>query len=403
MSAYFSVAKHMLRYLVFGKTLPGWDMRMQVMVDAARDNTHHRFPRSSDDDLDAIDYAQLHRDLQQHPLPATELAPGVGARSTRHIPTDDTGLSPDALAGMGFVGDMFRDVATADKGAGRMLPFEIVAPWTCCERSGVAARDDPRLLEPAPLCDGERILLTLHGGYYVMGGPASHRMVIGEVAKATGMRAFVVDYRLAPLHPFPAQLHDALLAFYHLVGLGYAPRNIVLLGDSAGGHLCVDLLLALRHIRQTTTGPDAGMPGAAVLLSPLTTLTLSGASLSKNKQFDYIFPIPVEWPTSPIRMFFKPGQRCTQAYREQLAHPLLALERADLSGLPPVLIQSGDKEVLIDDIREFAARLAEQNPGPGAVVNEEYQNMVHVFHRFVHRPESVRAIAALAEFLSKIE
>ncbi|MFE1953691.1 alpha/beta hydrolase [Streptomyces sp. NPDC059524] len=192
-------------------------------------------------------------------------------------------------------------------------------------------------LEPAGAADRGR-LLYLHGGGYVIGSPDTHTGLVGELAARTGLRATSVDYRLAPEHPFPAAVDDGLAAYRDLLATGTDPRELVVAGDSAGGGLSIATLLAAR---------EAGLPqpAAVVVFSPWVDLTLSGASMRTKQDADPIFT------EADVRayadLYIGDGDR---------SHPLASPVFADLSGLPPLLVQVGANEVLLDDSVRLAAR-----------------------------------------------
>ncbi|MFD9572470.1 alpha/beta hydrolase [Streptomyces sp. NPDC059982] len=174
-------------------------------------------------------------------------------------------------------------------------------------------------LEPAGAAD-RGLLLYLHGGGYVIGSPDTHTGLAGELAARTGLRTTSVDYRLAPEHPFPAAVDDGLAAYRELLDTGKDPRELVVAGDSAGGGLSIATLLAARQ---------AGLPqpAAVVVFSPWVDLTLSGASM-----------------------------RTKDVGAGDRSHPLASPVFADLTGLPPLLVQVGANEVLLDDAVRLAAR-----------------------------------------------
>jgi acetyl esterase/lipase len=185
-----------------------------------------------------------------------------------------------------------------------------------------------------PACT--RCILYLHGGGYFAMSPRTHRSLTSRLAAASDARLFAINYRLAPEHPFPAALEDALAAWHALIGTGLSASRIVVAGDSAGGGLTLALLVALR---------DAGerAPAAGVMLSPWTDLAATGRSIVDNDKLD--------------PLFF--GAWIARAARHYLAdtpatNPLASPVYADLTGLPPLLIQVGDTEVLLDDSRRVA-------------------------------------------------
>ncbi len=225
----------------------------------------------------------------------------------------------------------------------------------------------------------ERIIYYLHGGGYAIGSIKTHRELISRLSRAAGARALAIDYRLAPEHPFPAALDDATAAYRWLLSTGVDPAAIVIAGDSAGGGLTVATLVALR---------DAGdpLPAAAVCLSPWVDLEGIGDSMSTKAEVD-----PMVQREGLLKM--------AKAYLGD-AHPrtpLAAPLYADLRGLPPLLIQVGTTETLLDD----ATRLAERARAAGVdVLLEPWDDMIHVWHFFAAAlPEGQQAIDRIGEFV----
>jgi len=221
-------------------------------------------------------------------------------------------------------------------------------------------------------------LLYLHGGGYFVCSPLTHRPITTGFAKR-GFRVFAPDYRLAPEHPFPAAVEDAVAAYRGLLAIGIPAQTITVAGDSAGGGLALALLLSLR---------DAGdaLPVAAVLFSPWTDLAATGASLVSNDARD--------------AMFHGDGiRRSTEIYlkgtdpRTPLASPLYA----DLHGLPPLLIHAGSYEVLLDD----STRLAERARKAGTPVQIRIWPVVpHVWQLFPWIPEATESMNEASRFLA---
>lgn len=223
-----------------------------------------------------------------------------------------------------------------------------------------------------------KAMLYLHGGAYVFGNCTTHRQLVSYLARACGIRALVIEYRLAPENPFPAAIEDCLLAYRALRNEGYAPGDIVLAGDSAGGGLVMALLLSLR---------DAGeeMPAGAVMLSPWLDLTASGESMATRANRDPWF----KPPDMPIIASYY----CNEA---EFRNPLVSPVYADVAGLPPIYIQVGDDEILLSDSTRIAEKI---EAAGGEVTLEVWPEMFHVFQVFVHQmPESREAIAKLVPF-----
>lgn len=191
-------------------------------------------------------------------------------------------------------------------------------------------------IQPAQADTGTAILY-LHGGGYVLGTIEMHRPIVAKFVKASGVRALLIGYRLAPEHPFPAALKDALEAYAWLLDQGLDPAKIAFAGDSGGGGLCLATLLALK---------DQGLPlpTAAVALSPFLDLKCTGESLISNA--DKCLAPPDSWHA--CAKHYTQGQDAGQPYISPLY--------GDLSGLPPLLIHAGGDETLLDDSVRFAEK-----------------------------------------------
>jgi monoterpene epsilon-lactone hydrolase len=250
-------------------------------------------------------------------------------------------------------------------------------PDVVIEHVRAPARSAEWLQPPGTRTDAA--VLYLHGGGYVIGSPRSHRHLAAAIARAAGTAALVLDYRLAPEHPFPAALEDALAAYQWLLGRGLSPGRIVVAGDSAGGGLTVATLLTAR---------DRGLPQAAagVCISPWVDLTCGGATYVTKAAVD---PIVTRQSVSMM----------SEAYAgsDDRKAPLISPLYADLRGLPPLLVHVGSDEVLLDD----ALGLAERARAAGVDVTlEEWPAMIHVWHWFLPMlAEAERAVGVIGSFV----
>ncbi len=233
-------------------------------------------------------------------------------------------------------------------------------------------------LEPSDSDD--RVVLYLHGGAYVSGGLDSHRDLAGRIAAAYGGRVLTLDYRLAPEHPFPAALDDAVSAYDELVDSGISPNAIALAGDSAGGGLVTATLVSLR---------DRGweLPACAVLLSPWADLTLTSDTHESRAETDFFLQRDTLLDSASHYLGDTPAT-------DPLASPVFA----DLSGLPPLLIHVGDREVLLRD----ALTLAERATADGVDATlRAFDEMIHVFQTLPPEliPESGIALGEICSFI----
>ena len=232
----------------------------------------------------------------------------------------------------------------------------------------------------APGLPEDRAVLYLHGGGYVIGSFNSHRNLAHNLARASGTRVLVLDYRLAPEHPFPAAVDDAVAAYEELLDRGFLPSRLSVAGDSAGGGLTVAALVALRYRGRP-------MPAAGLCVSPWTDMEGIGASMALKRDED---------PMLNQRMLFWFAERYLAGAdpRSPLAAPIYA----DLAGLPPLLIQVGTSEVLLDDSIRLAERARAHGVDAGLDISHD---MVHVWHLFAPiLDEGNEAIARAGTFLA---
>ena len=233
----------------------------------------------------------------------------------------------------------------------------------------------------APDADAGRAVLYLHGGGYVIGSINTHRSLAARLSRACKARVLVIDYRLAPEHPHPAAVDDSVAAYRWMLSQGLKPARISVAGDSAGGGLTVATLVAIRDAKLP-------LPGGGACLSPWVDLEGIGESMTTKAGVD---PIVQKAGLLQMAAAYLGGKDP----RTPLAAPLYA----DLSGLPPLLIQVGTAETLLDD----ASRLAERARKAGVTVSyEPWESMIHVWHLFAPMlDEGQQAIDRIGEFVRK--
>jgi epsilon-lactone hydrolase len=225
--------------------------------------------------------------------------------------------------------------------------------------------------------DPERVILYCHGGAYILGSPATHLEMVHRFAKAASARALTVDYRLLPENPYPACIDDIFDAYRYLLKEGIAPSRIAIAGDSAGGGITMSTALRIRDNRLT-------QPGCLVCFSPWVDFTASSESIKTNAEYDAMID---------ARMMPFLSQMILNGRAPVASSPLFA----DLSHLPPLLLQAGMREVLLDDSRKLAERYKEAG---GSVVFDAYENMTHVFQAFpTFVPEAIQAIERAGAFV----
>lgn len=239
----------------------------------------------------------------------------------------------------------------------------------------------PAAFVSAPGADPGRHVLYLHGGGYVIGSVATHRTLTHGLSKASGARVLSLDYRLAPEHPFPAAVEDAVAGYRWLLDRGADPGRIAIAGDSAGGGLTVAAMLAAR-------ARGLPLPAAAVCFSPWVDMEGLGESMETRAAVD---PMVQKEGLLWYAGLYLGGADA----RDPLAAPLYA----DLAGLPPVLVQVGDAETLLDDATRLAARLR----AAGTEVElDVWPDMIHVWQLFAPiLSEGREAVAKAGRFVAR--
>ena len=269
------------------------------------------------------------------------------------------------------------DVHGARRAIDEMMGSAPLADGVAVEPVTVAARN-AEWIRPAS-STSDRVVLYLHGDGFRIGSLQAYRPFASQLAVALQTQLLVVDYRLAPEHPFPAGLEDCLAGYAWLLATGWRSDQIAIIGDSAGGGLVASTLLAAKR-------RGLPQPAAGVCLSPLADMTCTTKAYARNADSDPYFSI-------------KEAIQASHDYlgdadpRRPLASPIFG----DLADLAPVLIHASTHEVLADDAVALAARIAQCG---GRVQLDMWPQMTHVWHAMIpHVPESVAAVSEVRAFL----
>jgi len=284
--------------------------------------------------------------------------------AARVTPADPVDEIRAGVEGLGALAPPVPDTQAGDVDAGG-----VPSRWVAVGRP--AADDDGS----AP------VVLHFHGGGYVMANPGTHTAMCSHLAAASGGRVLSVDYRLAPEHPFPAAADDAFTAYRWLLDQGVAAERIVVAGDSAGGGLALGLLVRARDA-------ELPLPAGAALMSPWVDLTGSGESLTTRAAIDPILSpeLLVHWATLYAG--------------DDLADPAASPLFADLSGLPPIVVQLGAREILYDDGLRLVERLLAANGQAEFDVWDEMTHWWQILAGLV--PEADEALAQLGAFVRRV-
>ncbi len=228
--------------------------------------------------------------------------------------------------------------------------------------------------------EARHVVLYFHGGVYVMGDAALAADLASQVGRRTDAKVISVDYRLAPEHPYPAAVDDALAAYEALMDNGNAPSDIVLAGESAGGALAVATLVNAKD-------HELPLPAAAFVMSPYADLTLAGTTMETKSEVD---PLMSREALQPRVADYTAGQDAALG----LISPIFA----DLSGLPPLIIQAGSHEVLLDDAVRLARQAATADVEVTLDVTPRVPHVFQAYHPILD--EAVAALDRAGQFLS---
>ena len=243
----------------------------------------------------------------------------------------------------------------------------------------VGANGVPAEWSSAPESQASRVIMYLHGGGYLFGSVRTHRVMLAHMARAAKARILALDYRLAPEIPFPAPVEDSVFAYQWLLGQGITADKMVIAGDSAGGGRTVAALVALRGVGEP-------MPAAGVCISPWADMESTGESMITNAEAD---PSVSKERLLKIARVYLAGKNP----RAPLASPI----HADLTGLPPLLLQVGGIEVLLDDSTLLKTRAKDAGV---PVEMDVWDDMPHVWHHYAPiLPEARQAIGKIGEFV----
>ncbi len=260
---------------------------------------------------------------------------------------------------------------------------DVGSVWPAAEDVKLTAADVsgvPGEWSIAPGSDPSRVLMFFHGGGYCSGSILSHRRLVTEAGRASGVRTLAIGYRLAPEHPFPAAYDDALTAWRFLRDQNIPAAHIGIGGDSAGAGLTIALISRLRDAHEE-------LPGCAWLISPWTDLTLSGSTLSSKEAVDPLIHKP--YLNELAQAYFPAGMD----RRDPRVSPLYA----DLKDFPPLLIQVGSAETLLDDATRFAAVAGAADV---RVTLEVWPQMIHAWPLWnAHLEAGRRALASAGAFM----
>lgn len=232
----------------------------------------------------------------------------------------------------------------------------------------------------APGSKRDQVILFFHGGGYTAGSIETHQDLLGRISKSSGLDVLAIDYRLAPENPFPAALEDALAAYQFLLDQKITPDHIFVAGSSCGGALVLSLFFKLRDAKKT-------LPKAGICLCPWVDLAFTGSTLQTNEGKDLVHTARIQ---NAAKLYLQGHDS-----RDPYASPLYG----DLKGLPPLLVQAGTREILLDEIK----RLVQKAKDCGVSLDfQRFDGMIHTWQLYASKiPEGQQAIEKIGDFIRK--
>ncbi len=293
-------------------------------------------------------------------------------------------ISQEAKNVMAFMANMkvpnIRDIPIelCRQGLAHMMSF--ARPPAGCSIERINAGGPEALWVNASESKDKETILYFHGGAYTLGSASTYLGITGMLSELCGLRVLSVDYRLAPEHPFPAAINDAVSAYVWLLQQGVPAKSIAIGGDSAGGGLTFAAMAELKN-------KGIQLPAAIFTISPWVDLAHTGETIETKADVEPMF--------TKSNMIYM-----AKLYADEtdLLSPLISPLYADLSGLPPVLIHVGTNEMLLSDSRRMAEAL--KRAGVDCVL-KEWEDLFHVFHTAVNIPEAREATEELAAFIKR--
>jgi acetyl esterase/lipase len=230
-----------------------------------------------------------------------------------------------------------------------------------------------------PKVKDNKVLLYFHGGGHVLGSPNYLKLVTVNISKATDLPVLSINYSLAPEHPYPKPIEDCIGSYQHLLNEGYQPKDIIIGGESAGGYYTLSTLLYLKN-------RNISLPAAAICLAPSIDLASTSKSYQYNKNTDYLADLGLYWWIECYLNSANP------------LNPEVSPMYADLSGLPPILLQVSKSEMLYEDSTRFFKKAKDAGVD---IILQEWEDMLHVFHHYDF-PETKEAIEKIGKFVERI-
>ncbi|PVU94586.1 hypothetical protein BB561_002433 [Smittium simulii] len=399
------IEKTTLKYNTQGPRVPNWTLGMEIVIDKFGHDLHilgEKTQLVNESNFDAKEVEKAYKIIRDIEV---DISNRDGDYRKRYWNVSDDALliSPTPV----FDKLISEDIELKNNSNPRQLFAEVVASKKIIGSAIKSGMSYEQALNIEPLSENETVILFFHGGGFYLESPGTNRGAALEISEETGYRVMLPDYRYAPVNPFPASIYDGYLFYKFLTIQGFKPKNIIIMGDSAGGNWCLCNMQILKESGQE-------QPKAAVLLSPWCDLSFSTDSWKRNVGIDFI-PVPdFNSVLCDARIYTAPGKPFDESVKEMLRHPLVSPIHGNYNGCAPMYIQSGEVELLVDDIDKLAEKIGakevyikgSEHPGIDTKdrnIYEKYAGMVHIFFHFEESEEKKAAIKGIGNYLRNLD
>ncbi|PWA03156.1 hypothetical protein BB558_000674 [Smittium angustum] len=392
------------KFFTEGPPVKNWTLGFNITVNLRKSASGPLMPRSQMMTPKTLDYDQLIKDIAPLRVGDADISARGGnhGRHTYLVDKEELLISPHKY----FDELVAKDKQACENNSPRSLFTEIVAHDSLLENAIKNGHTKEQVLDIHPLSEDEVVMVYFHGGAYVYSSPTVYMGGAADLSKEAGYRAFLPNYRLAPENPFPAPVHDGYIFFQYLLSLGYKAENIIVMGCSAGGNLCMNIM----QLQKLNNAPQ---PRGAALYAPWCDLNYSTEAYQKNSVYDFLPPASIEDAINISRLYVGPGKELDEDFKKLLNDPLVSPVYADMDGWAPMYIQSGEIEMLVDDIDDLARRAgAKQNlitgiDHPGFDTDDKnlydkFAGMVHAFNLFDEANEKHAAVKGFGHFARRL-
>ncbi|PVV02591.1 hypothetical protein BB560_002952 [Smittium megazygosporum] len=405
--------RSVIEYISKGPRYPNWTLGMQLAVDTLTASFVYMRPGNRlTFTEETFDRAKLHEAIQVLRNMPVDVSHSLGkfrsvdwethANKKRDVLTKDIFYEEEFIP----IADRIEKELTES----RKLFAEVAVHDDVMAKLVTSGASEEEIFDLSPLSKKEVILVHYHGGSYCHLCPGAYRRAMFDMSKATGYRVFVPDYRLAPDHPFPAGVLDGAEFYFYLLDRGFEAKNIIIMGDSAGGNLVLVLLEIFKRA-------NCDQPRGCIPFSPWSDLNPSADSYQRNKKYDFLTMGSLDNVLCGSRLYLAPGEPLGEKITNLLKNPLVSPVYGSFDGCAPIYMQSGEVELLVDEIDEMSKVLNAKErfiagPKHGGFTDaqkrakniyEKYSGMVHIFFIIQDAAETYAAIEGVGNFARKLE